>query len=78
MANPLREVITGTTHATVGTETTHPHTLGVVPDFVAITEKSNGTVYQSQPADATNVYVKGSATSLDFEALVIKDHTIIK
>lgn len=64
-------VITGTTDVSAGTESTHPHYLSKRPSFVFITEKSNGVVYLSKDYDNTNIYVKGSANSLDFEAFCI-------
>jgi len=75
---PLREKITSVTHATPGTETTHAHTLGQVPGYIALTSKGNGTVYLATAADASNFYVRGSAASLTFDALVMLDHTLIK
>lgn len=61
-------IVTGTTSGSVGTQTTHSHNLGRKPKFTFITPKSNGTVYVSSDADATNIYIKGSDASLDFEA----------
>lgn len=75
---PLRVKVTGTTSATAGTETTHAHTLGAVPDFVSLTPKANGTLYWTTAPDATNIYLKSSGTSTPFEALVTIDHTLIK
>jgi len=69
---------TGTTSGTIGTQTSHAHGLGVAPDFVAITETANGTVYVSAASDATNIFVKGSAASLTFNFRATLDHTIIK
>jgi len=63
--------ITGTTHASAGTETTHPHYLPKRPSFVFITEKGNGIVYLSKDYDSNNIYLKGSASNLDFEAFCI-------
>jgi hypothetical protein len=62
--------ISGTTSGTVGTQTTHAHGGGTIPACYWIKPKSNGVVYESAVADATNVYVKGSAASLTFEAIL--------
>lgn len=67
----LGRKITGTTSGTAGTQTTHPHYLGRSPKFVFITPTSNGVVYLSASADKTNIYVKGSAASLTFDAYVL-------
>lgn len=75
---PLRVKVSGTTSVTPATETTHAHTLGAVPDFVALTPKANGTLYMTTPPDATNIYLKSSAASVPFDALVMIDHTLIK
>lgn len=63
-------IITGTTSGTIGTQTTHAHGGGKVPLFVLLKSKANGVVYESAVPDATNIYVKGSAVSLAFEAVV--------
>jgi hypothetical protein len=65
------KVITGTTSGTIGTQTTHAHGGGFVPFTYSIRSKGNGVVYESAPADSTNIYVKGSAASLAFEAVII-------
>jgi len=67
----LGKKISGTTHASGGTETTHPHYLGRIPSYVFITPTSNGTIYQSTSADKTSIYVKGSASSLTFDAYIL-------
>ena len=67
----LGKKISGTTSASAGTQTSHPHYLGRTPSFVFITPKSNGTIYVSATADKTNIYVKGSDPSLDFDAYVL-------
>ena len=67
----LGKKISGTTDGTAGTQTSHPHYLGRIPSFVFITPTSNGVVYQSATADKTNIYVKGSAASLTFNAYVL-------
>jgi hypothetical protein len=61
--------ISGTTHATAGTQTTHGHGQGT-PKAVVIVPKSNGVVYLSAEPDSTNIYVKGSASSLNFDAIL--------
>ena len=63
-------VVSGTTDATAGTQSTHAHGLGYTPKRVQLLPKSNGVVYQSASPDATNIYVKGSANSLTFDAYV--------
>lgn len=63
-------VISGTTSATVGTQTSHAHGGGRVPLFCIILPKANGVVYQSAVADVTNIYVKGSVASLTFDVAV--------
>ncbi|MHA1482130.1 MAG: hypothetical protein ACTSQA_01670 [Candidatus Heimdallarchaeaceae archaeon] len=67
----LGKKITGTTHATPGTETTHLHYLGRTPSFIFITSTSNGLVYKSKAADKTSFYVKGSAANLTFDAYIL-------
>jgi len=64
------KIITGTTSASAGTETTHAHPLGRNPKFVFITSKSNGVVYLTDK-DKDNIKVKGSASSLDFTAYLL-------
>lgn len=66
----LVRVILGTTSATIGTQTTHAHGGGRVPLFYYIKSKSNGVVYEGAVADATNIYIKGGAASLNFEAII--------
>ena len=63
--------ITGTTSATPGTQTTHPYSMGGRPIAVLILFKGNGVVYQSAAPDKRNIYVKGSAASLAFEAVLL-------
>jgi len=65
-------VISGTTSSTIGTQTSHAHggSRGV-PKMFLVKVKSNGVVYQSAAADATNIYVKGSAASITFDAIVL-------
>lgn len=63
-------IISGTTSPTIGTQTSHAHGMARVPTFWFIKGKSNGLVYESAVADATNVYVKGSAASLTFDAIL--------
>lgn len=67
----LGRKISGTTHATPGTQTTHPHYLGRTPAMVFITPKGNGVVYSSASPTDTNIYVKGSASPVDFDAFCI-------
>ena len=56
-----------TTDVSAGVQSAVAHGLGVTPSFLQITERSNGLVYLSAPADATSFYVKGSAPSLAFD-----------
>lgn len=63
-------VVSGTTDASAGTQSSHAHGLGYTPKRVQLLPKSNGIVYQSAAPDATNIYVKGSANSLTFDAYV--------
>lgn len=62
--------ISGTTSGTPGTETSHAHGLGYTPKRTYIMPTSNGVIYQSKAPDSTNIYVKGSAASLTFNAYV--------
>lgn len=62
--------ITGTTSATVGTQTTHAHGCGRIPVTYLIREKGAGVVYESATADSTNIYVKGSIASIPFEVVI--------
>jgi len=61
--------ISGTTSATPGTQTTHAHGQST-PRAVILVPKSNGIVYLSADPDSTNIYVKGSAASLNFDAIL--------
>ncbi len=63
-------IITGTTSATIGTQTTHAHNLGSVPRAYFILERGAGVIYESIASDATNIYVKGTVASLNFTAVV--------
>lgn len=67
----LGKKITGTTHASAGTQSTHPHYLGKTPNMVFITSKGDGVVYISASADDTNIYLKGSQNSINFDAFCI-------
>lgn len=71
--NILSDNGTGTTNATVGTTTQITHNLGVIPNFIFITETSDGTVYidTTVAATATTFNVKGSAASLTFNWMVM-------
>lgn len=59
--------ITGTTSATIGTAVTVAHGLGYTPLQVQPTSRGPGNVYESAAADATNVTLKGTAASLNFD-----------
>jgi predicted RNase H-like nuclease (RuvC/YqgF family) len=63
-------IITGTTDGSVGTATTHSHSLGRTPSFVFLTPESNGVVYLTDK-DKDKITVKGSASSLDFTAYLL-------
>jgi hypothetical protein len=63
-------LISGITSATVGTQTTHAHNGGIPPRFYTLKSKGNGVVYEGAQADQTNLYLKGSAASIPFEAVV--------
>lgn len=67
------KIITGTTSATVGTQTSHAHGLPVTPDsnHVMILNKGAGVVYQSANPDATKIYVKGTVASLAFTVWIL-------
>ena len=64
------KIITGTTSASAGTETTHTHTLNRDPSFVFITSQSNGVVYLTSKSK-DDIKVKGSASSLNFTAYLL-------
>lgn len=61
-------IVQGTTSGTIGTQTTHAHGLGIIPDFYIIKQKGAGVVYEGTVSDATNIYIKGTVASLPFEA----------
>ena len=63
-------VISGTTSASVGTQTSHAHGGGKIPVFYWIKSKKSGSIYESAVADATNIYLKGSAANLTFDAIL--------
>ena len=67
--NSLKKV-SGTTNAASGTQNAYAHGLGYVPTTVLVTPKGNGVVYESQAADATNIYLSASAASINFDAYV--------
>jgi hypothetical protein len=62
-------VISGTTSGTIGTQTSHAHGGGKTPVFILIIPTSNGVIYRSASTDTSNIYVKGSAASLTFDAV---------
>lgn len=61
-------LITGTSHASAGTESSHAHGLGKTPTAWWPLPTANGVIYKSKASDATNIYVKASANSVTFEA----------
>jgi hypothetical protein len=56
-----------TTDASAGTQSSVAHNLGVTPQSILITPRNNGVVYLSQQADSSFFYVKGSASSVNFD-----------
>lgn len=64
------ERITGTTHASAGTASTHSHTLNRKPTMVFITSEGNGVVYKTAKSNS-DITVKGSANSLAFVAYLL-------
>ncbi len=70
LSNVLVVIISGTTSATVGTQTSHAHGGGTIPRWYTLRGQANGIVYESIPPDQTNIYLKGSAASLNFIAHV--------
>jgi len=65
------KLVIGTTDATSGTESTHPHLMTRIPQAIWILPTSNGVIYQSKAPDETNIYLKGSANSLTFIAICL-------
>ena len=63
-------IITGTCDANAGTESTHAHGGARIPTFYIVLSTGNGVVYESQAADATNIYLKSSANSTTFRAFM--------
>lgn len=65
------KIITGTTNASAGTESTHSHMLGRTPNIVLVLPDANATIYKSKAPDATNFYLKSSANSTSFTAFIL-------
>lgn len=65
------KIITGTTNASAGTESTHAHMLGRTPNVVLVLPDANATIYKSKAPDATNFYLKSSANSTSFTAFIL-------
>jgi hypothetical protein len=65
------KIVSGTTHASAGTESSHAHLLRRTPKAILILSKTNGYIYQSKAPDSTYIYLKGSANSMSFDALCI-------
>lgn len=64
--------VTGTSHGTPGTQTTHAHGLGRTPRMVIFEKIANDvSIYESAAADGTNISVKSSAATQSFTAWVI-------
>ncbi len=63
-------IITGTTSATIGTQTTHAHGLGTIPRMYSLLERGAGTIYEGAAPDNINLYLKGTVASLNFTAVV--------
>lgn len=73
--------ISGVTHGTAGTPSSHTHNLGLVPDAVMIAPmigRGSGTVAlgSTTPANASVFTAVGTLGSLAFKATVIKFHSI--
>ena len=51
---------------------TIPHGLGVIPDVVGVTLRANGTVWEYQNADATNIYLKSASGTISTDWYTIK------
>lgn len=64
-------IISGTTSPTANTETAHAHGGNTTPKIYLIKNKKTGVIYESKPADATNIYLKSGTTSVTFDALII-------
>lgn len=64
------KAITGTTNATAATQTAYPHGLGYAPKTVLVTPQGNAAIWESQAADATNIYLSASAAAIAFAAYV--------
>jgi hypothetical protein len=67
----LCKILTGTTHASAGTESTHPHYLNKTPRVVLVLPDANGVIYKSKASDATNIYLKSSENATAFTAFVL-------
>ena len=65
------KIITGTTDASAGTESTHAHYLGRTPNIVLVLSEANATVYKSKASDSKNFYLKSSANSTPFTAFIL-------
>ena len=65
------KIITGTTNASAGTESTHAHMLGRTPNVVLVLPDANATVYKSKASDSNNFYLKSSANSTPFTAFIL-------
>ena len=65
------KIISGTTSASIGTEVAFRHYMTRTPSIVILISKDNGYIYESTKADDDYIYVKGSASSIDFNALCI-------
>jgi len=69
----LLKIVTGTTSATAGTQTSHAHGLGIAPDVnhIMILSKGAGVVYLSALPTDTYIFVKSTGSSIDFAAWII-------
>ena len=64
-------VISGTSSATIGTETTHAHNQNTKPYATIILAQGNGLVYESKAPDATNFFIKAAVASIPFTAILV-------
>lgn len=64
--------ITGTTSASVSTETSHSHNLARNPSFVFLTPTSEGTIWKSSNSGADKIFVTADTSSVTFDAYCIQ------
>lgn len=74
MAHSTWVRITGTSHFTPGSTTTHAHGLGRVPRYVWIERLQSQpalTPYEGGSPDATNISIKSQGSGINFVAWVL-------